>query len=131
MKALALTLVLLLAFGVTFAQEEEAAKPESKIVTTESGLQYEILKPGEEGTNPGPHDWVTVHYTGKFKDGRVFDASARRGAPSTFKLGGVIEGWNEGIPLMTVGSKFRFTIPWKLAYGERGTQGIPGKTDLV
>jgi len=131
MRTLALAAVLLLAVGPLPAGEEAEPAPAPEIITTDSGLRYEVLEPGEEGTNPGPHDWVTVHYTGTDEDGRVFDASARRGGPVEFKLGTVIPGWNEGIPLMTVGAKFRFLVPSELAYGKRGAPGIPPDSDLI
>jgi len=109
-----------------------AAQGEEKTHTTKSGLKYEILRPGQEGTNPKKGEKVGVHYTGWLEDGTKFDSSRDRGDPFTFSIGGgVIAGWSEGVALMTVGSKYRFTIPWKLAYGAQGRGPIPPKADLI
>ena len=75
---------------------------------------------------------MTVHYTGKLIDGTVFDSSVDRGEPITFGLNQVIRGWTEGLQLMTPGSKYRFFIPYNLAYGEQGAGGaIPGGATLI
>jgi peptidylprolyl isomerase len=109
-----------------------AAQGEKPVHTTQSGLKYEILRPGKEGTNPKPGEKVEVHYTGWLEDGTKFDSSHDSGDPYSFTIGtGVIAGWSEGVALMTVGSKYRFTIPWKLAYGERGRGPIPPKANLI
>jgi FKBP-type peptidyl-prolyl cis-trans isomerase FklB len=89
------------------------------VVTTESGLQYEILVEGN-GEKPTISDNVVAHYKGTLLDGTVFDSSYDRGAPATFPLGGVISGWTEALQLMPVGSKWKLYIPYNLAYGERG-----------
>ncbi len=89
------------------------------ITTTASGLQYEVIK-AAEGPKPKATDEVTVHYHGTLIDGKVFDSSVERGEPATFPLNGVIPGWTEGVQLMPTGSKYRFFIPYDLAYGERG-----------
>ncbi|WP_341502184.1 FKBP-type peptidyl-prolyl cis-trans isomerase [Gallaecimonas sp. GXIMD4217] len=108
--------------GVKFL--EENGKREG-VVTTESGLQYEVLQEGE-GAKPAATDRVQVHYEGTLipaageEKGKVFDSSYERGQPLTFPLNGVIRGWTEGVQLMSVGSKYRFFIPSELAYGERG-----------
>ncbi|MGJ8725982.1 MAG: FKBP-type peptidyl-prolyl cis-trans isomerase [Roseibacillus sp.] len=90
------------------------------VTTTESGLQYEVLT-AAEGDKPAAADTVKVHYHGTLTDGTVFDSSVDRGQPIDFPLNGVIKGWTEGVQLMSVGSKFKFTIPSDLAYGERGS----------
>ncbi|MEM9017748.1 MAG: FKBP-type peptidyl-prolyl cis-trans isomerase [Verrucomicrobiota bacterium] len=89
------------------------------IVETDSGLQYEVLEDGD-GDKPSASNTVKVHYHGTLIDGTVFDSSVDRGEPISFPLNGVIPGWTEGVQLMPVGSKFRFFIPYHLAYGERG-----------
>ena len=96
---------------------ENGKRPE--VTTTESGLQYEILKAGD-GPIPVDTNRVTVHYTGKLLDGTVFDSSVERGEPTTFGVTQVIQGWVEGLQLMPKGSKWRLYIPYNLAYGERG-----------
>lgn len=101
------------------------------VITTESGLQYEVLKAGN-GKKPAATDRVKVHYHGTLIDGTVFDSSVDRGEPITFALNQVIAGWTEGVQLMNVGSKYRFTIPYHLAYGERGAgQQIPPYATLI
>ena len=107
------------------------AKKEGVKVTA-SGLQYKVLKEGA-GKSPQATDTVEVHYKGTLLDGTEFDSSYKRGETATFPLNRVIPGWTEGVQLMKVGSKFQFTIPSKLAYGERGTPGgpIPGNATLI
>ncbi len=108
-----------------------ATKGESKVTTTASGLQYEVLTEGS-GASPSATDQVTVHYRGTLTDGTEFDSSYERGQPATFPLNRVIAGWTEGVQLMNVGSKYRFTIPPNLAYGKRGVPGtIPPDATLV
>jgi len=94
------------------------------VVTTASGLQYQVIRPGS-GERPLPSSKVKVNYEGKLLDGTVFDSSYQRGQPVEFGLDQVIKGWTEGVSLMPVGSKYRFWIPGELAYGENGTQGGP------
>ena len=89
------------------------------VVTLPSGLQYQILKKGE-GRIPTATDTVKCHYHGTLINGTVFDSSVERGEPASFPVGGVITGWQEVLQLMPVGSKWRVTIPYDLAYGERG-----------
>lgn len=95
------------------------------VVTTASGLQYEVLKEGN-GPKPKATDRVKVHYRGTLVDGTEFDSSYKRGSPATFAANRVIAGWTEALQLMNVGSKYRLVIPPKLAYGERGAGGRIG-----
>ena len=94
----------------------------SRVVTTSSGLQYEVLNK-TEGPKPGPTTKVKVHYHGTTPDGDVFDSSVDRNQPSEFGLNQVIRGWTEGLQLMSEGSKYRFYIPQELAYGANGKPG--------
>ncbi len=94
---------------------------------TPSGLVYYVLRTAE-GAKPTAADTVRVHYTGWQLDGKKFDSSVDRGEPAEFPLGGVIKGWTEGLQLMPVGSKYKFVIPAKLAYGENPGGGRPGGT---
>ena len=108
----------------------ENAKREGVKVTA-SGLQYEILEPSL-GQKPKATDTVRVHYEGTLIDGTVFDSSYKRGESITFPLDGVIKGWTEGLQLMSIGSKYKFFIPYQLAYGERGAgQSIPPYAALI
>tara|TARA_Y100000385_G_scaffold287066_1_gene350403 strand:- start:771 stop:1445 length:675 start_codon:yes stop_codon:yes gene_type:complete len=102
----------------------ENAKKEG-VITTSSGLQYEIITNGT-GATPSESDKVTVHYHGTLLDGTVFDSSVDRGQPATFPVNGVIPGWVEALQLMNVGSKYKLYIPSDLAYGERGAGGAIG-----
>jgi FKBP-type peptidyl-prolyl cis-trans isomerase FklB len=97
-------------------------KSKAGVTTTASGLQYEIIKPGA-GAKPALTSKVKVHYHGTLITGEVFDSSVDRGEPISFPLTGVIQGWQEGVQLMPVGAKYRFFIPYDLAYGERGSGG--------
>ncbi len=101
-----------------------------KVITTKSGLQYEILRKGT-GEKPTLNDIVIVHYKGMFINGKIFDSSYKRGEPVKFKLSRVIPGWQEGLQLMRVGAKYKFYIPSKLAYGERGAAGVIGPNKLL
>ena len=108
----------------------ENAKQEG-VVVLESGLQYKVLTEAI-GQKPTADDTVRCHYEGRLTDGTVFDSSYRRGEPATFPLRGVIAGWTEGLQHMAVGSKFRFFIPYNLAYGAQGAGGsIPPYAALV
>ena len=97
----------------------EENKKKAGVITTPSGLQYEVITLGT-GDKPTLESNVEVNYEGKTIDGKVFDSSYERGTTTYFKLSNVISGWQEGLQLMPVGSKFRFYIPSELAYGERG-----------
>ena len=113
------------------APAAEAPKEEPKMMTTDSGLQYEVLTEGT-GASPSATDSVTVHYAGTLTDGTEFDSSYKRGQPATFPLNRVIAGWTEGLQLMKEGAKYRFTIPPALGYGKRGVPGtIPPDSTLV
>lgn len=94
----------------------DVAKPPPGAKKTEKGVFYKVLAAGKGGPKPTPNDTVRVHYTGWTTDGRMFDSSVIRGEPSEFSLRGVIAGWTDGIPHMSVGDRFRFWIPDHLAY---------------
>ena len=105
-------------------------KSKSGVKSTASGLQYEVVKAGN-GPKPKATDTVKVDYTGTKIDGTKFDSSVDRGQPATFPLNGVIPGWTEGMQLMPVGSEYKFYIPAKLAYGERGPGTIGPNATLI
>ncbi len=94
-------------------------KKRSGVMTTASGLQYEVIKMGD-GAKPGPTAKVKAHYHGTLIDGTVFDSSVERGEPISLPVNGVIAGWQEALQLMNVGSKYKLYIPYNLAYGEQG-----------
>ena len=108
---------------------DENGKKEG-VITTVSGLQYEVLTNGT-GATPIETDQVTVHYHGTLIDGTVFDSSIERGQPATFPVNGVIPGWVEALQLMNVGSKYKLYIPSDLAYGERGAGGSIGPNETL
>lgn len=113
------------------AKNAVALKEFEKAQTTASGLKYIVITEGT-GAQPIATSNVKVHYTGTFLDGKVFDSSVQRGEPIDFALNQVIRGWTEGVQLMKEGAKYRFYIPYNLAYGEQGAGGvIPPKTDLI
>ena len=99
-------------------------KSNKDIQTTESGLQYEIIKSGN-GKRPLKTDTVSVHYHGTLIDGTVFDSSVERGTPASFGVHQVIPGWTEALQLMDIGSKYRLFIPQELAYGANPHPGGP------
>ena len=113
--------------GVSFLKEN--AQKEG-VVTTESGLQYEIIKQGD-GPKPSISDRVKVHYHGTLVDGTVFDSSKERGEPIEFNVGGVIEGWQEGLQLMNVGSIYKLYVPSELGYGSQPAGSIPPNSVLI
>jgi len=113
--------------GIKFL--EENAQKEG-VITTASGLQYEVIKLGK-GATPTSTDKVKVHYHGTLIDGTVFDSSIDRGQPTEFGVNQVIKGWTEGLQLMPVGSKFKFYIPQELAYGSQDHGTIKPFSTLV
>lgn len=120
-------------YGEAIAAAEkflEENKLKEGVITTESGLQYEVITMGK-GKKPQATDRVKVHYHGTLIDGTVFDSSVDRGEPASFGLNQVIPGWTEGLQLMPVGSKFRFYIPQQLGYGTRQTGSIPPYSTLI
>lgn len=109
-----------LAKGAKYLSQQRSRK---KVKETDSGLLYEVLKPGT-GTKPTSEDEVEVHYHGTLTNGDVFDSSIDRGEPATFRVGQVIAGWTEALQLMKTGGKWKLYIPADLAYGENGNNGI-------
>lgn len=106
----------------------------AEVQTTESGLQYVIVRKGDEGGDmPGPRDRVSVMYDGRLTDGTVFDSSYERGSSATFGVNQVISGWTEGLQLMSVGDEFVFYIPTELGYGQNPRPGgvIKPGDDLI
>ena len=110
-------------FAAEFAKKDGVKK-------TASGLLYRVEKAGS-GNAINATDVVKVHYTGKLPDGTVFDSSVQRGTPAEFPLNQVIKGWSEAVKLMKVGSEYEICLPYNLAYGERGTRGIPPFSTLI
>ena len=109
--------------------DENAKRPEVHV--TDSGLQYEVLQEGT-GASPSATETVKVHYHGTLTNGKVFDSSVDRGETIEFPLNRVISGWTEGLQLMKEGAKYRFYIPYHLAYGERGSPPtIPPYATLI
>jgi len=108
--------------GKAFMAEKSKVKG---IMSTESGMLYEVLTKGEGAKPDSANSTVVVHYTGTLIDGTKFDSSVDRGQPATFALNQVIKGWTEGLQLMNAGSKYRFYIPADLAYGSDARPGSP------
>ncbi len=105
---------------------------EKGVKTTASGLQYQVLIPGNlKAPAVLPEDDVTVSYRGKLLDGSEFDSSYSRGVPATFKVNGVIKGWQEALRLMKPGAKWKLFIPPELAYDSNPRPGIPGGSLLI
>lgn len=109
----------------TIPAPADVSAPPKTATTLPSGLAYQVLKPGEGQTHPTLSDTVTVDYTGWTTDGKMFDSSVARGKPANFPLNRLIQGWQEGIPLMVAGEKARFWIPADLAYGHSTRPGAP------
>jgi len=103
---------------------------EAGVQVTETGLQYSVIT-AADGAKPKATDEVTVHYRGTLIDGTEFDSSYSRGEPTSFKLNQVIPGWTEGVQLMSIGSKYRFVVPYNLGYGERGAGGQIGPFETL
>lgn len=98
---------------------------------TLSGLRYRKVSGSGRGPHPAVTDTVTIHYVGRFIDGSEFDSSVRRGEPATFPLNRLIRGWQEGVPMMAVGDRYEFAIPYTLGYGWNGRGPIPGGATLL
>ena len=113
--------------GRLFAEQN---KQRPGVITTASGLQYEVLQQGT-GEKPTAADTFVCHYRGTLLDGTEFDASYKRGEPLQMPVTAVIPGWTEGLQLMPVGSKYKFYIPYQLGYGVTGQGAIPGGATLV
>lgn len=105
-------------------------KTKDGITVTDSGLQYRVITEGK-GDKPKASDTVTVHYSGKLINGTEFDSSYARGEPATFPVGGVVQGWQEALPMMNVGSKWEVFIPSDLGYGPRGAGGSIGPNETL
>ena len=122
--------------GVALANKEKGEKflaanaKKAGVLTTESGLQYKVIEPGND-VKPGPQDTVWVHYQGSLIDGTVFDEVPVEEEPINFTLNRVVPGWSEGLQLVGEGGKIQLFIPSELGYGEQGTQGIPGNSALL
>lgn len=114
--------------GAEFMEEN---KTKEGVVTTASGLQYEVLQAGTGTEHPTATDRVKVHYEGKLLDGTMFDSSVKRGEPVSFGLNQVISGWTEGVQLMVVGEAARFVIPAEMAYGDKRAGKIPAGSTLI
>lgn len=108
----------------------EKNKKKKNVKVLKSGLQYEVLKKGT-GSKPKTTDKVEVHYHGTLIDGRIFDSSVNRGQTATFAINRVIKGWQEVLPMMKKGAKWRVTIPPSLAYGENGPPNIGPNAALI
>lgn len=115
---------------VTADKYLELNKTKDGVQTTESGLQYKVLKAGK-GDKPTQESTVSVHYEGKLIDGSVFDSSIARNEPAEFPVTGVIAGWTEALLRMKVGDKWQLVIPPQLAYGERGSAPKIGPNELL
>lgn len=102
-----------------------------QVTTLDSGIQYEVLEEGYGKVHPTTKDWITAHYHGSLIDGKVFDSSIDKKKPSTFKLNNLIQAWQEVLPLMVVGDRWRMVVPPSLGYGERQNGKIPSNSILI
>jgi FKBP-type peptidyl-prolyl cis-trans isomerase len=131
---LAVTAAMKIKYAQNILQSKQFLDSNSRlgvVKVTQSGLQYQVLAPGS-GPKPGPNDKVLVHYRGTLLDGKQFDSSYDRNAPWETAVTKVIAGWREGLQLMQTGAKYKFFVPWELAYGERGfTNLIPPFSALI
>lgn len=118
--------------NVSGANLQQPARPSIPTAwqTTPSGLKYRRIEGDGSGPKPRVTDTITFHYVGRLADGTEFDSSLSRGEPTTMSLGGVIPGWQEGVPLMSVGDVYEFEIPSALGYGARQSGPIPANSTL-
>lgn len=108
---------------------ENQAKETVKVLG--SGVQYEVLEEGSGKVHPSIRDWVTAHYHGTLIDGKVFDSSVDRNKAATFKLNNLIQAWQQIVPLMVTGDKWRIVVPPSMGYGERQEGKIPSNSILI
>lgn len=101
------------------------------VIVLGSGIQYEVLEEGTGKVHPSVKDWVTAHYHGTLIDGKVFDSSVDRNKPATFKLNNLIQAWQQVVPLMVTGDKWRIVVPPSMGYGERQEGKIPSSSILI
>jgi FKBP-type peptidyl-prolyl cis-trans isomerase len=111
-----------------FLAENQARE---KITVLGSGIQYEVLEEGSGKFHPTIRDWVTAHYHGTLIDGKVFDSSVDRNKMATFKLNNLIQAWQQIVPLMVIGDKWRLVVPPSMGYGERQEGKIPRNSILI
>ena len=117
------------AIGLGKKYQEKFGKKKG-VVTLSNGIQYEVLIAGS-GSKPTPTSTVVAHYEGSLLNGTVFDSSYKRGSPATFPLNRVIKGWQEVVPMMKTGAKWRVVIPSELAYGARGAGDNIGPNETL
>lgn len=130
LRSLTLAITLTLATALTLAAAAACADSGSGPMTTESGLEYEMLREGD-GPMPMADDRVRIHYRGMLTDSTQFDSSYDRGLPAEFDVDGVITGFGEALQLMSVGGHIRVTVPPELAYGERGAGDLIGPNETL
>jgi FKBP-type peptidyl-prolyl cis-trans isomerase len=111
-----------------FLTENEAKE---NVSVLSSGIQYEVLEEGSGKFHPSIRDWVTAHYHGTLIDGKVFDSSVDRNKAATFKLSNLIQAWQQIVPLMVIGDKWRLVVPPSMGYGERQEGKIPSNSILI